>query len=148
MTISYFAPDARLLKAFTDAAARGVEVILVMPSHSDSEMMLNLGRSYYSKLLEAGVKIYERRDSVMHAKTAVIDGVWSTVGSTNLDARSLEYNNEVNAVILGAHFATQMNTMFSQDIRESDLVSLEHWRKRSWWRRAQERFARLGAYWL
>ncbi len=148
LTIAYFAPDPQLLKALTDAAGRGVEVSLVLPSQSDSWAVFALGRSYYTTLLQGGVTIHERRGAVMHAKTACIDGVWSTIGSTNLDWRSFLHNDEINAVILGRGFATQMNTMFTADLHESDALELRTWRHRSWLLRLQEQAARIGAYWL
>lgn len=88
-------------------------------------------RSYYDELLSAGVKICERQDALLHAKTAVIDGVWSTIGSTNLDWLSIEHNQEINAVILGQDFGSQMKIMFEKDMGASRLVTLEEWRKRS-----------------
>ncbi len=148
LTIAYFAPDPQLLKALIDAARRGVEVKLLLPSFSDSGAIFHLGRSYYSKLLRGGVKIYERRGAVMHAKTACVDGVWSTIGSTNLDWRSFLHNDEINAVILGRGFAAQMEAMFAQDLTESEAITLEQWRHRSWMLRLKERMARIGAYWL
>jgi phosphatidylserine/phosphatidylglycerophosphate/cardiolipin synthase-like enzyme len=105
LTHAYFVPDPQLLKALSDAAARGVEVKLILPSHSDSELVFNAGRSHYSALLKAGVRIYERRGALLHSKTALIDGVWSCVGSTNLDWRSFLDNDEINAVVLGREFA-------------------------------------------
>jgi cardiolipin synthase len=104
ITNAYFAPDPQLLKALTDSAQRGVEVKLILPSHTDSWAVFHAGRSHYSKLLRAGVKIYERRGAVMHSKTVSVDGVWSTIGSTNLDWRSFLHNDEVNAAILGRDF--------------------------------------------
>ena len=148
LTIAYFAPDPQLLKALTDAAQRGVDVQLVLPSHSDSWAIFHLGRSYYTALLRAGVRIHERRGAVMHAKTACIDGVWSTIGSTNLDWRSFLHNDEINAVILGRGFAGQMETMFAQDLAESETITLDRWRHRSWMLRFKEQMARIGAYWL
>jgi cardiolipin synthase A/B len=123
-------------------------VKLVVPSHSDSRPVFNLGRSYYSELLRAGVQIHERRGTVMHAKTACIDGVWSTIGSTNLDWRSFLHNDEINAVILGSNFAVQMEAMFALDLAQSDAITPDRWRKRSWSLRLKERAARIGAYWL
>jgi cardiolipin synthase len=123
-------------------------VKLVLPSVSDSWPIFHLGRSYYAELLERGVKIYERRGSVMHAKTACIDDVWSTVGSTNLDWRSFLHNDEINAVILGRKFAAQMEAMFAADLAESDEITLEQWKRRPWTLRVRERIARIGAYWL
>jgi cardiolipin synthase len=148
LTIAYFAPDPQLLQALTEAAGRGVEVELVLPSFSDSWPIFNLGRSYYTQLLESGVRIHERRGSVMHAKTACIDGIWSTVGSTNMDSRSFLHNDEINAVILGRQFARQMETMFADDIAQSDAIELNAWRHRPMLSRIKEQLARLGAYWL
>jgi cardiolipin synthase len=84
----------------------------------------------------------------MHAKTACIDGVWSTIGSTNLDWRSFLHNDELNAVILGRGFAAQMEAMFTQDLDESEAITLEAWKHRSWLLRVKEQTAKLGAYWL
>lgn len=148
LTVAYFAPDPQLLKALTDAARRGVDVKLVLPSYSDSGAIFHLGRSYYAQLLRGGVKIYELRGAVMHAKTACIDGVWSTVGSSNLDWRSFLHNDELNAVILGHNFAQQMDDMFAEDLTESNEITLDRWRHRSWMLRLKERLARLAEYWL
>lgn len=148
LTIAYFAPDPQMLKALTDAAQRGVDVRLVLPSYSDSWAIFHLGRSYYTELLRGGVRLYERRGAVLHAKTACIDGVWSTIGSTNMDWRSYLHNDEINAVILGRSFAVQMETMFARDIAESEPVTLLQWRKRALLNRLKEWSARLGAYWL
>jgi cardiolipin synthase len=148
MTIAYFAPDKQLLKALTDAAKRGVDVRLVLPGYTDSWLIFHLGRSYYHKLISAGIKIYERRDALMHAKTASIDGVWSTIGSSNLDWRSFLHNDEINAVILGHDFSTQMDAMFAGDLAASEIITLDGWRKRGLLNRLKERFARIGAYWL
>ena len=148
LTIAYFAPDPQLLKALTDAARRGVDVELVLPNYSDSGAIFHLGRSYYTELLRGGVKIYQRRGAMMHAKTACIDGVWSTIGSTNLDWRSFLHNDEINAVILGRGFAAQMETMFAADLTESDEIALDQWQHRSLMLRLKERMARIGEYWL
>jgi cardiolipin synthase len=82
-------------------------------------------------LLSTGVKIYEREDVLLHAKTALVDGVWSTIGSTNLDWLSLEQNQEINAVVLGQEFGAQMKALFDNDIESSQIVILEKWRQRS-----------------
>lgn len=148
LTVAYFAPDPQLLKTLTDAAARGVRVSLVLPGYTDSWAIFHLGRSFYTKLLRGGVNIFERRDAVMHAKTACIDGVWSTIGSSNLDWRSFLHNDEINAVILGRGFAAQMNTMFAADVKASEAIDLQHWRHRPWLLRLKEQTARIGAYWL
>lgn len=95
ITAAYFAPDAQIMKALLDAARRGVDVKIVLPSVSDGGPVIHAGRSFYTRMLEAGVRVDELRTSVLHAKTAVIDGSWSTVGSTNLDMRSFLHNFEM-----------------------------------------------------
>jgi cardiolipin synthase A/B len=148
LTIAYFAPDPQLLQALIEAAQRGVDVALVVPSVSDSAPVFYLGRSYYTKLLQGGVKIHERRGAVMHAKTASIDGVWSTIGSTNLDWRSFLLNYEINAVILDRSFGAQMEAMFAEDLAESDPVTLAQWAHRPFVERVKERCSRIGKRWL
>ena len=130
ITNAYFVPHPQLLAALTAAARRGVDVKLVLPAKSDSALVFHAGRSHYQPLLEAGVKIHERKKRLLHSKSAVIDGVWSAVGSTNLDWRSLAYNDELNAVILGTDFATRMKAIFARDLAESEPITLEKWRGR------------------
>ena len=148
MTCGYFVPDPHLQDALKEAAQRGVDVKLILPSSSDSWLVLNAGRSYYGNLLRGGVQIYERRDALLHAKTAVIDGVWSTIGSTNLDWRSFLHNQEVNAVILGPEFGAQMQTMFEADLAASSRITLEEWERRPLGNRLKEITSRLWKYWL
>jgi cardiolipin synthase A/B len=148
LTTAYFVPDEQILRALTDAAKRGVDVKIVLPSISDSPMAVDAGRSYYSELLKAGVKLYEYRKAILHAKTAVIDGVWSTVGSTNMDYWSFLSDDEINAVILDRQFATEMEALFEKDIGQSEQIKLEDWKKRSVFHRLGEWFAHLFVYWL
>ena len=143
LTHAYFVPDPQLLQSLTDAAGRGVDVKLILPSHSDSAMVFHAGRSHYSTLLKAGVKLYERRGALLHSKTAIIDGVWSCVGSTNLDWRSFLDNDEVNAVILGREFAQQMQAMFASDLEASEAIDLESWERRPLSFRFKEWMARV-----
>jgi cardiolipin synthase len=143
LTNAYFVPDPQLLKALTDAAGRGVDVKLILPSHSDSEVVFHAGRSHYSTLLWGGVKIHEQGGALLHSKTAVIDGVWSTVGSTNLDWRSFLDNDEVNAVVLGRDFAGQMLAMFARDLETSAAIDPERWERRSLSLRLKEWMARV-----
>lgn len=148
VTNAYFVPDPRLLAALKGAAQRNVDVRLLLPDKTDSNLVFYASHSYYDELLSAGVKIYEREDALLHAKTALIDGVWSTIGSTNLDWLSLAYNQEINAVILGQEFGTQMGAIFDKDIESSRLVTLEKWRQRSIGPRLKELGARLLARWM
>jgi cardiolipin synthase len=148
LTNAYFVPDPQLLAALKGAVQRGVDVRLLLPGKTDSMMVYYASRSYYDEMLTAGVKIYERQDALLHAKTALIDGVWSTIGSTNLDWRSFTNNQEINAVMLGQDFAAQMQAMFETDLQSSKRITLEDWRKRSIAARLKERTARLWARWL
>lgn len=148
LTNAYFVPDKQILKAFTDAAGRGVDVKIILPATTDSQLVLNAARHNYSDLLKAGVKIYERRNVVLHAKTAVIDGVWSTVGSTNLDSLSLLSDDEVNAVILNHEFAVEMERMFAGDLAQSDQIQWDKWAKRPLLQKIKESFAHLFSRWL
>ncbi len=143
ITNAYFVPDPQLIKALLDASGRGVDVRLILPSDSDSAAAFHAGRSYYEQLLEGGVKIYERRGALLHVKTAIVDGVWSCVGSSNLDWRSALDNDEINAVILGREFAAQMQAAFAADIAASEAIELEAWEHRSLLLRLKETTARL-----
>ena len=148
LTNAYFAPDPQLLAALETAAARGVDVVLILPSQTDSWLVFHAGRNYYERLLRAGVKIFERRGAILHSKTALVDGVWATVGSTNLDWRSFLHNHELNAVVLGAEFGAQVQTMFDKDLAASEQITLEAWRRRPIEWRMKEAFARAWEYWL
>jgi cardiolipin synthase len=148
LTSAYFAPDDQTKAAVEDAVRSGVDVELVLPSISDENVILYAGRSYYEDLLEAGVKIYERRDAVLHAKTAVIDDVWSTVGSTNMDLWSFARNYEVNAIVIGSDFAQQMKALFAADAQASNQITREAWSRRSLSERVREWLARGARSWL
>jgi cardiolipin synthase len=148
LTSAYFAPDDQTKAALEDAVRSGVDVELVLPSISDENVILYAGRSYYEDLLEAGVKIYERRDAVLHAKTAVIDDVWSTVGSTNMDLWSFARNYEVNAIVIGSDFAQQMKALFAADAQASNQITREAWSRRSLSERVREWLARGARSWL
>ncbi len=143
LTMAYFAPGKDMVDALADAARRGVEVQLILPAESDFRPVLYAGRSYYRRLLEAGVQIHEFEQAVLHAKTAVIDGVISTVGSSNMDWRSFGGNNEVNVVVLGRDFARQMESMFYDDLRASRPITLADWSDRALPERVLEWLARL-----
>jgi cardiolipin synthase len=148
VTNAYFVPDARLLAALKNAARRNVDVRLLLPDETDSNLVFHASHSYYDELLSAGVKIYERKDAMLHAKTVLIDGVWSTIGSSNLDWLSLAHNQEVNAIVLGQEFGDQMKAMYGKDMEASRLVTLACWRQRSIVTRFKEFGARLLARWI
>jgi cardiolipin synthase A/B len=140
---AYFVPDPQLVKALVEAAGRGVDVRLILPGQSDSAAAFHAGRSHYSQLLAAGIKIYERRGSPLHVKTALVDDVWSCVGSSNLDWRSALDNDEVNAVIVGREFARQMRAAYAKDIAASEPIDIESWNRRPLLPRLKELTARL-----
>jgi cardiolipin synthase len=148
MTNSYFIPDGQIVKALSEAAGRGVDVKIILPGVTDSKLALYAQRYYYSGLLKSGVKIYEHSTSLLHAKTAVVDKVWSTVGSTNMDSLSMLNNDEVNAVILSQDFAIEMETMFARDLANSRQIQWEEWKKRPLLPRAGEWFVNLFSRWL
>jgi cardiolipin synthase len=148
LTNAYFIPDDQILNAFTDAAGRGVDVKIILPGATDSTLALYAARHNYSELLKSGVKIYERRNALLHVKTAVIDGVWSTVGSTNLDYWSLLSDDEVNAVVLSPEFAADMEKTFAKDLAESHQIKLEVWKERPLFSKVREWFAHLFDHWL
>jgi cardiolipin synthase A/B len=148
ITNAYFVPDKKLVKALKAAARRGVDVGIILPSQSDFWAPLYAGRSHYADLLEGGIHVYELSEKLLHAKTTVIDGVWSTVGSTNLDPRSLLLNDESDAVILGTDFGEQMEAMFRDDVAHSKEVRRDQWRKRGLGSRVKEFGARIWERWL
>lgn len=148
LTSAYFVPDPQLLDALKAAVRRGVDVRLVVPSSTDSWLVFHAGRAYYKELLEAGVRLYERKDALLHVKAGVIDGVWSTVGSTNLDWRSFLHNHEVNVVVLGTDFGERMRGAFLEDVKSSHELTLETWKRRPIRARVSERIGRVWEYWL
>ncbi|MDB5802397.1 MAG: cardiolipin synthase [Rhodocyclales bacterium] len=148
ITMAYFVPNRDFLDALKDAGQRGVDVELVLPGFSDFWMVFHAGRAHYTELLKSGIRIYERRDALLHAKTAVIDGVWATVGSSNLDWRSFVLNHELNAVVLGPSFGGQMETLFANDRKASVPVLLYEWQQRSWTFVLREQVSLLFSYWL
>jgi cardiolipin synthase len=148
ITMAYFVPDQQFIDTLCEAAKRGVDVQLVLPGVSDHDFVFHAGRSFYDRLLKDGVRIHELQVAVLHAKSAVIDGVWSTVGSANIDRRSFLHNYELNLVVIDPQFGREMEQAFNEDLRTSKEVTLEQWRKRPWRYRIRELGGRLIEYWL
>ena len=148
ITTAYFAPDAQLLRALERAAERGVDVELILPRHSDYAVARYAAQTHYSELLAAGVKIYEREDAILHAKTVTIDGVWSTVGSTNLDWQSFAFNDEINVTILDPEFAQRMEQAFADDREQSREITRQAWENRSCRVRMRDWLASTVQRWL
>ena len=143
LTTGFFAPTPELRHILEDAARRGVDVRIIVPAHSTSSMAIEAGRAAYGDLLEAGVHILERHGVVLHAKTAVIDGDYAIVGSSNLDWRSVVFNNEIDAVVIDQDFGDQMEALFRDDAAHSREIRLRAWEARPLGERIQEWTARL-----
>ncbi len=138
LTTGFFVPTPDLKQALKTAAKRGIDVQVIVPGQSTSDAAVGAGRSEYGELLQAGVKLHEFQKRVLHAKTAVIDGSWSAVGSSNLDWRSTVWNNEIDAIILGAEFGRKMEELFQNDLSASKNIDLATWRSRGLGMRVRE----------
>ena len=146
MTNAYFVPDDNFVGLLSEAAKRGVDVrVLTAGEATDVRVVRMAGRAQYEALLSAGVRIYEWQPTVMHAKTFVVDGLWSTVGSMNFDNRSLALNDESTLMILDADTGAQMNAIFFDDLRNSIEITPESFRQRPWTDRLIEYGASLVA---
>jgi cardiolipin synthase A/B len=129
---SYFIPGENFLQLLLAAAKRGVDVrVLTVSDKTDVRTTWYAGRTYYEKLLEGGVKIYEYQPTMIHSKSMVVDGIWSYVGSMNFDNRSLSFNNESLLVALDRRIGAQMNSIFMDDIKSSTEIKLDEFRKRA-----------------
>lgn len=148
LTTAYFVPTREERTDMIAAARRGVDVRLMLPRNTDSDIALNIGRAHYQQLLRGGVRIYEIRDVILHSKTAVIDGVWSVVGSSNFDGRSVLFNDEIDAVVLGRETGGQLEASFEDDMRNSDEITLPAWSKRPLKQKIRETYSRLWTYWM
>jgi cardiolipin synthase len=132
----YFLPDAPLRKALIRVASNGVPVTVLVPGpRTDQRWVRTVSRRYFGQLLEAGVRIFEYQPSMIHSKVLVVDDLWAVVGTTNVDNRSFEHNDEVNAVVRDPSLATQLWEQGQQDIEKSVEITLADWRARPYWER-------------
>jgi cardiolipin synthase len=139
---SYFVPDKHTRNVVADRARAGVDVRILVPNEqTDAKPIRLAGRSYYQKLLDAGVRIYEYQPTMMHAKYTVADGMWSVVGSANLDIRSKEINAENVLGILDRTLAGQLETTFLADLEKASEIDAKSWRRRGIGTRILERIA-------
>jgi len=143
MTAAYFVPTPQELRALRAAARRGVDVRILLPSHTDVGATLAVQRSYYPRLLAAGIKVYERSDGIVHSKSMVVDGVWSLVGSSNFDQRSILFNDEVDVVVLGKATADQLRKTILTDIGHGKLIDWQTVRQQGALQRMKGWFWRL-----
>ena len=143
LTTPYFVPDQAMLVALETAALRGVDVRLLLPQKSDMKLVLYAGRSYYDQLLRNGVKIFEYKKGILHAKTMVVDDRWATVGSANMDVRSFRLNFEVNAVIYGQEIAKELAAEFQRDLVQARQITLTEIQQKKISSRMVESLARV-----
>jgi cardiolipin synthase A/B len=131
ITNSYFVPGENFMQLLLRAAKRGVDVrVLTVGEKTDVKTTWYAGRTYYEKLLEGGVKIYEYQPTMIHSKCVVVDGMWSDIGSMNFDNRSLSFNNESLLLALDRRIGAQMDSIFMDDLKWSKEIKLDEFRKR------------------
>ena len=141
ITSAYFVPTKQEMESLMEAARRGVDVRLLLPGRSDSPLSLAVAHSRYSELLEGGVKIYETNNVILHSKTVVVDGVWSAIGSSNIDHRSVIFNDEVDVVVLGSAAAQELEDLFAANQAAAKPIEIRTWNRRPVWGRLREMYA-------
>ena len=142
----YFLPDPALIEELVQAVQRGVEVSVMLPSAkaTDNALVQHASHHRFGELLEKGIRIFEYEKTLLHQKVMVVDGVWSSVGSTNFDDRSLEINDEITLGILDRGIATQLKMAWEADRKYAKELSLESWNDRGLWHRLTDQLAFLG----
>jgi cardiolipin synthase len=138
ITNPYFLPDARMTRVLTEAPRRGVRVVVLLPGAIDNNLVRHASRSQFGALLEAGVEIYEYQAGLLHAKTMTIDGIWATIGSTNLDTRSFALNEELNAVLYDTDVVGRLEKIFADDLTYSRKIDHAQWRGRGFFHQLLE----------
>jgi cardiolipin synthase len=138
VTNPYFLPDERLTRALIEAPRRGVRVVVLLPGAIDNNIVRQASRSKFGDLLEAGIEIYEYQAGLLHAKVMTIDGIWATIGSTNLDTRSFALNEELNAVVYHTAVVGQLERVFEEDLRYSRRIEYQQWRGRGFFNQLLE----------
>jgi cardiolipin synthase len=144
LSMAYFAPDDVALEALRVALQRGVKVQILLPGpHTDAGLVQNASRAKWGELLKAGAEIYLYQPTMFHCKVLVVDGLWTSVGSTNFDNRSFRLNDEVNLNVYDAGVAREQILVFNEDIKRSRRVSYEEWEARPWTEKLRDRAAAL-----
>jgi cardiolipin synthase len=141
ITNPYFVPDNPIIDAILAAHQRGVRVVLLLPGDIDNNTVRKASRAGFGRLLDGGVEIYEYQSGMLHAKTMAVDGIWGTVGSANLDNRSLALNDEMNLVAHDREFVAHLEKVFGDDLAHSRPINPQRWRTRGLWERFREFFA-------
>lgn len=143
ITTPYFIPGESMMDAICIAAMSGIKVKLLVPGISDSKFVNAASRSYYHKLLQAGVEIYLYNKGFVHAKTMVCDGKLSIIGTANMDYRSFELNFEVNAIVYDGGIGKKMRDLFREDLQNAEKIDKDQWLNRPWYVQLPEKIARL-----
>lgn len=130
LTHAYLIPDSDLVRTLLDATSRGVDVRIIVPAESNHIVADWLSRGFYSQLLRGGVRLFLYQGAMVHAKTACIDGQWSTIGTANIDRLSLHGNYEINLEIFSDDVASQMEEVFAIDSSNCRELTLEQWHRR------------------
>ncbi len=144
LTAAYFAPRPAFIEALEAAAERGVRVRVLVPGPEiDKPSVRMAGRAAYDQLLDAGIEIYEYQPTMLHAKSMVVDDVWSTVGSVNFDNRSFQLNDEATLCVQSSAFAGELNEQFERDLERSERMEPGRWKQRGPLHRGQEAALKL-----
>jgi cardiolipin synthase len=144
LSMAYFVPDDIATDALVDALKRGVRLRILLPgAHTDSSIVRRASRAKWGRILEAGGEIYEYQPTMFHCKVLVVDGLWTSVGSTNFDNRSFRLNDEANLNVLDAEFARRQVADFENDLKSSRRVTREQWTARPSTEKAWEHFLAL-----
>ncbi|MDI1227305.1 MAG: phosphatidylserine/phosphatidylglycerophosphate/cardiolipin synthase family protein [bacterium] len=130
ITAAYFFPTEEQVDDLIAAAKAGIDVRVIVPDKSDAGLAISMQHKHYSKLLKGGVRLWETHGVVQHSKTVTVDGVWSVVGSSNIDQRSVVFNDESDIVIVGEKTAAEMEAIFTQDGTAAEEITLKKWKKR------------------
>ena len=139
ITTPYFVLDEEMRSVVAGRARAGVDVRILLPNdHTDAKLIRLTSHHYFEDLLAAGVKIYEYQPTMIHSKCIVVDGLWSVVGSANMDVRSIELNVENVLGIRDAAFAQALERTFQEDLKRAREVRLEEWRQRGTWAKVKE----------
>lgn len=144
LSAAYFVPDEVALQTLLVALQRGVRLRILMPGpHMDNGVVRRASRAKWGDLLRAGAELYEYQPTMFHCKVMVVDGLWTSVGSTNFDSRSFSINDEANLNVYDAAFANAQIAVFEQDLRQSRRILLQDWAQRPWWTRSLDAAAAL-----
>jgi len=144
LSMAYFDPDAISMRALKAALARGVKIQILLPGPiTDAELVQSASRATWGELIRAGAEIYQYQPTMFHCKVMVVDGLWTSVGSTNFDNRSFRLNDEANLNVYDAGVAAEQAAVFAADLKHARRLSYEEWQGRPWREKLAERLAGL-----